>query len=337
MIKQHPDHNGAPALLDEIIKKAVELNASDIHLEPREDYVRVRYRIDGLLQDGKPVPKSKQASLISRVKVSVNLDIAENRLPQDGRTQIRLDKGITDIRVSTIPTLHGEKVVMRLLNRSQANLSLEELGMEKENLELYKKMIAKRAGIILVTGPTGSGKTTTLYATLFALNSKEINITTIEDPIEYHLPGINQIQINPKAGVTFARGLRAILRQDPDVIMVGEIRDLETAKIAFQAALTGHLVFSTLHTNDAVSAVTRLTNMGIESYLVEAAVVGVVAQRLVRKITPEGFKGRTGIYEVMEGTVPPQNMKTLAENGMLKVKQNISTREEIARVVYLEN
>jgi type IV pilus assembly protein PilB len=326
-------NNGTPALLDEIIKKAVELQASDIHLEPREEYLRVRYRVDGLLQDGAPLHKSKQASLISRVKVLVNLDIAESRLPQDGRTNLKH----IDIRVSSIPTLHGEKVVMRLLNRSHVNLSLEELGMEKDILALYRKMISKRAGIILVTGPTGSGKTTTLYSTLSALNSKEINIMTIEDPVEYQLPGINQIQVNPKAGLTFARGLRSILRQDPDVIMVGEIRDLETAKTAVQAALTGHLVLSTLHTNDAPSAVARLVDMGIEKYLVEASVVGVVAQRLARKKTPQGYRGRTGIYEIMLGVSPLKGMRTLVESGMRKVEQGLTTKEEIARVIYLDS
>jgi type II secretory ATPase GspE/PulE/Tfp pilus assembly ATPase PilB-like protein len=332
-----PTSHGTSALLDEIIRKAVELCASDIHLEPREDYLRVRFRVDGLLQDGNPVHKSKQASLLSRVKVLVNLDIAESRLPQDGRTNLKIGKNTIDLRVSTLPTLHGEKGVMRLLNRSHAHLNLEELGMEKADLALFKKMISQRTGVILVTGPTGSGKTTTLYATLSTLNSKETNITTIEDPVEYQLPGINQIQINPKAGLTFARGLRAILRQDPDIIMIGEIRDLETAKIAIQSALTGHLVFSTLHTNDASSAVTRLMDMGIEQYLVEASVIGVVAQRLVRKITPHGYKGRTGIYEIMPGISPQKGMKTLAENGLLKIKQGITTQGEVARVIYLEN
>jgi type IV pilus assembly protein PilB len=332
-----PKGNGTPELLDEIIKKAVELQASDIHLEPREEYLRVRYRIDGMLQDALSIHKSKQAALISRVKVMVNLDIAESRLPQDGRTNLKINRKTIDLRVSTMPTLYGEKVVIRLLHRQDARLSLEELGMEKEDLELYKKMISKRNGIILSTGPTGSGKTTTLYATLTTLNSKEVNILTIEDPVEYQLPGINQVQVNPKAGLTFARGLRSFLRQDPDMIMVGEIRDLETAKIAFQAALTGHLVFSTLHTNDAPSAITRLIDMGIDRYLVEASVIGVIAQRLVRKSTPQGLRGRTGIYEVMLGPSPQKGMRTLQENGMQKVKAGTTTPEEIARVIYLES
>ena len=329
--------NGTPALLDEIIKKAVDLAASDIHLEPREEFLRLRYRVDGMLQDGPPIHKAKQAPLISRIKVLVNLDIAESRLPQDGRTNLKIGKRNIDFRISTIPTLHGEKVVVRLLNRSQTQLGLEELGMEKDQLEVFKKLIARRAGLILVTGPTGSGKTTTLYTTLAVLNSKEVNIMTIEDPVEYQLPGINQIQVNPKAGLTFARGLRSILRQDPDIIMVGEIRDLETAKIAIQSALTGHLVFSTLHTNDAPSAITRLVDMGIDRYLVESSVLGVVAQRLARKLSARGYKGRLGIYEVMPGTTLPKNMQTLADSGKRKIEQGLTTQEEIARVIYLDD
>jgi type IV pilus assembly protein PilB len=318
----------ATSLLDEIFAQAIKLKASDIHLEPRESKLKVRYRVDGLLQDGQDLPKSAQQSLISRVKVLFNLDIAENRLPQDGRSNIK----DFDVRVSLLPSIHGEKVVLRLLDRQQAALTLDQLGMEPDDLARFQQMIAKRSGIILVTGPTGAGKTTTLYAALAALNQKELNITTIEDPVEYQLPGINQVQINNKAGLTFARGLRAILRQDPDIIMIGEIRDLETAKIAFQAALTGHLVFSTLHTGDTASALTRLVDMGLEKYLVEAAVIGVVAQRLVRKTT-----GRTAIYEVMTGTKPNGQFRTLAENGRLKIKAGLTTEAEVARVVYLEN
>ena len=325
--------NSAPTLLDEIINKAIELNASDIHLEPREKFLKVRYRVDGLLQDGNIIQKSKQAALISRVKVMVNLDIAESRLPQDGRTNYQS----VDLRVSTIPTLHGEKSVIRVLRREHAHLKLAALGMEAEELDLYKKMLAKKNGIVLVTGPTGSGKTTTLYATLTTLNDKEVNIITIEDPVEYQLPGINQIQVNSKSGLTFARGLRSILRQDPDIIMIGEIRDLETAKIAVQAALTGHLVLATLHTNDAPSAVTRLVEMGIDKYLVEASVIGVIAQRLARKITPNGFKGRIGIYEVMLGTKPHREMRSLKSNGWRKIGQGVTTQEEVARVVFFDD
>jgi len=314
-------------LLEQIIKQAIAANASDIHLEPHEEHLQVRYRLDGLLQNQEELPKTSHAQLISRVKVLVNLDIAEKRLPQDGRTNF----GQVDLRVSTIPTIHGEKAVLRLLNREQLNLSLEDLGMEKEDLATYQKIISKRSGIILVTGPTGSGKTTTLYTTLANLNSKEANIMTIEDPVEYKLAGISQIQVNQKAGLTFARGLRSILRQDPDIIMVGEIRDLETAKIALQAALTGHLVFSTLHTNDAPSAVTRLVDMGIDKYLVEATVIGVVAQRLIRKISG----GREGIFEVLAGT-SSQDRKTLIDNSKIKIAKGIVSKEEVARVIYLE-
>ncbi|MFH1387113.1 MAG: GspE/PulE family protein [bacterium] len=323
--------NGTPSsLLDDIFQKAIELKASDIHLEPREEYLRVRFRVDGLLSDNPPIQKVKQAALISRAKVLVNLDIAESRLPQDGRTTLKLGKQQIDLRVSTIPTIHGEKVVIRLLNRKHIHLTLDSLGMEENDLKAYRTIISKKTGIVLVTGPTGSGKTTTLYATLSELNSKEVNIVTIEDPVEYQLPGINQIPINLKSGLTFARGLRSILRQDPDIIMIGEIRDLETAKIAIQAALTGHLVFSTLHTNDAPSAVTRLIEMGIEKYLINATLCGVVAQRLVRIQTPQGLKGRTGLYEVMPKDKP---LKTLAEAGREKIAQGITTPEEVARVL----
>ena len=331
------ESNGVAELLDEIIARAVELRASDIHLEPREDFIRVRFRVDGLLLDGNQLHKSKQAALVSRIKVLVNLDIAESRLPQDGRTDLKLGRQQFDLRVSTMPTLHGEKAVIRLLDRRHAILKLEELGLENDDLEKYRAIIARRQGLVLVTGPTGSGKTTTLYATLAQLNSKDVNIMTIEDPVEYQLPGINQIQVNPKAGLTFARGFRSILRQDPDIIMVGEIRDLETARTAIQAALTGHLVFATLHTNDAPSAVTRLLEMGIEKYLVEATVVGVVAQRLVRINTPHGLRGRTGIYEVMSGTAPQAQGKTLVEDGLLKIKRGITVREEVNRVLFLES
>ena len=329
------DGNGIVPLFDEILRKAVELQASDIHLEPREEYLRVRYRVDGLLSDGTPVIKAKQAALISRVKVMVNLDIAESRLPQDGRTDVRIGKQAIDLRVSSMPTIHGEKVVIRLLNRRDAQLKLEELGMEKDDFEQYRRIIAKRSGLVLVTGPTGSGKTTTLYATLSQLNFKEVNIITIEDPIEYQLPGINQIQVNNRSGLTFVKGLRSILRQDPDIIMVGEIRDLETARIAVQAALTGHLVFSTLHTNDAFSAIVRLQEMGIEKYLVESTVIGVVAQRLVRKLSGGNYRGRTGIYEIMSGVNPQAGMKKLLDDGQIKAAKGITSLDEVGRVVWL--
>jgi type II secretory ATPase GspE/PulE/Tfp pilus assembly ATPase PilB-like protein len=327
------ENHAIPALFDEILTRAVEINASDVHLEPREDFVRVRYRVDGLLQEAPPVHKAKQAALISRVKVMVNLDIAESRLPQDGRTSLKIGKSQLDLRVATLPTVHGEKIVVRLLHRRQANWKLEELGLSKDQLEIYRKIIGKKYGLVLVTGPTGSGKTTTLYATLAQLNSREANIVTIEDPIEYQLAGLNQVQVNAKSGLTFARGLRSILRQDPDIIMIGEIRDLETARAAIQAALTGHLVFSTLHTNDAPSAVVRLTEMGIEKYLVEATVIGVVAQRLVRRVAAEGYRERIGIFEVMDGAAPQPGMRSFREDAKLKVSQGVTSAEEIDRVL----
>ena len=327
------ENHAIPALFDEILTRAVELNASDIHLEPREDFVRVRYRVDGLLREAPPVPKAKQAALISRVKVMVNLDIAESRLPQDGRTGLTVGQSQLDLRVSTLPTLHGEKVVVRLLHRRQAGWKLEELGLCQDQLATYQLIIGKKYGLVLVTGPTGSGKTTTLYATLAQLNSREANIMTIEDPIEYQLAGINQVQVNAKSGLTFARGLRSILRQDPDIIMIGEIRDLETARAAVQAALTGHLVFSTLHTSDAPSAVVRLTEMGIEKYLVEATVIGVVAQRLVRRIAGGGYKQRVGIFEVMNGSAPQAGMRSFRADAQLKIARGITCAEEIDRVL----
>jgi type II secretory ATPase GspE/PulE/Tfp pilus assembly ATPase PilB-like protein len=295
--------------------------------------VRVRYRVDGLLQEAPPVHKSKQAALISRVKVLADLDIAESRLPQDGRTHLKVGKALFDLRVATLPTVHGEKIVIRLLNRRQAHWRLDELGLGTELLATYQKIINKKNGLVLVTGPTGSGKTTTLYATLSQINSKEVNIMTIEDPIEYQLPGINQVQVNQKSGLTFARGLRSILRQDPDIIMIGEIRDLETARAAVQSALTGHLVFSTLHTNDAPSAVTRLTEMGIEKYLVEATVIGVVAQRLVRKSDGGGYKQRTGLFEVMNGTTRSPGAATLLDDAREKIARGITSSAEIGRVL----
>ncbi|MFA6170018.1 MAG: GspE/PulE family protein [Candidatus Margulisiibacteriota bacterium] len=312
------EHAKTPELLDEIIAKGAELLASDIHLEPRDDFFRVRYRVDGLLLDAPPINKSKQNALISRLKVMVGLDIGETRLPQDGRGEVRAGKQTIDLRVSTMPTIHGEKAVIRLLQRRHAALKLTELGLSETALAAYRQIIERRSGLVLITGPTGSGKTTTLYATLSTLNSKEVNIITIEDPVEYQLPGVNQIQVNNKAGLTFARGLRSILRQDPDIIMIGEIRDLETARIAVQAALTGHLVFATLHTTDAPSAGTRLIEMGIEPYLVGSTIIGVVAQRLARRLTPEGYRGRIGVYEVMAGHARPQDFFSMRDDALAK-------------------
>jgi type II secretion system protein E len=266
-----------------MVMQAVKERASDIHIEPEEDNFRVRYRIDGILREVNILPKNLQSAVISRVKILAKMDIAESRKPQDGRIRLKVESRDLDIRVSTFPTVHGENIVMRLLDKSSVLLGLKEVGFTEE-LGVFEKLIRRPNGIILVTGPTGSGKTTTLYAALTAISSMEKNIITIEDPVEYELPLIRQTQINPKAGITFANGMRAILRQDPDIIMVGEIRDKETAEIAIQAALTGHLVFSTLHTNDAPSAVTRLIDMGVEPFLISSSVIGILAQRLVRLV-----------------------------------------------------
>jgi general secretion pathway protein E/type IV pilus assembly protein PilB len=294
--------------VNQVLTDAIELRASDIHLEPFEEELRIRYRIDGVLQEV-PVPaqiKRFQPAIVSRVKILSHLNIAEKRLPQDGRIKIRLANNEVDIRVSIIPMLHGEAVVMRLLRQKATLLGMEQLGMAPEVLKSFQRVLALPHGIILVTGPTGSGKTSTLYTALAAINDAVRKIITIEDPIEYQMRGINQIQVSEKAGLTFARGLRSILRHDPDVILVGEIRDQETAQIAVQASLTGHLVFSTLHTNDAPGALTRLVDMNVEPYLVASSLEAVLAQRLVRVLCPECkvednspttavFKGQAGI------------------------------------------
>ena len=283
------DTSDAPVikLVNLMLSNAVREGVSDIHIEPYKDRVKIRKRVDGILYDMYAPPKHVQAKLISRVKIMAKLNIAEKRLPQDGRIEIRLAEKNVDIRVSTLPTAFGERVVLRLLDKSNVLLSLTDLGMAKKDLETFHRLIKAPHGIVLVTGPTGSGKTTTLYSALSILNSPDINIITVEDPIEYQINGISQVQVNPKIDLTFANGLRTIVRQDPDVILVGEIRDLETAEIAIQAALTGDLVFSTLHTNDAASAVTRIIDMGVEPFLVSSAVNAILAQRLVRKICPE--------------------------------------------------
>jgi general secretion pathway protein E len=325
-------------LVNLMLSQAVKARASDIHVEPYQDKLKIRYRVDGILYNKLSPPKRIQSTLVSRIKVMAKLNIAEKRLPQDGRIEIRIADKNVDIRVSTIPTAFGERVVLRLLDKSTVLLKLTDIGMPEERLELIDGLIRSPHGIILVTGPTGSGKTTTLYAALSKINNPDINIITIEDPVEYQIEGIGQIQVNPKIGLTFANGLRSIVRQDPDVILVGEIRDLETAEIGIQSALTGHLVFSTLHTNDSASAVTRLIDMGIEPFLVSSSVMAILAQRLLRVvcdeckeayiadeesldsigITPEmaagrniyrgrgcssclntGYRGRTGIFELM--------------------------------------
>lgn len=274
-------------LVNLIIARAVEARASDIHIEPFEDTLRIRYRVDGVLLDQESPPKRLQRAVISRVKIMAKMNIAERRLPQDGRIRLQLQGKDLDLRVSTVPTLHGESVVMRILDRSSLLLSLGDMGMPEDVRVQFQRLIRKPHGMILVTGPTGSGKTTTLYTALSEINSADKKIITIEDPVEYQLQGVNQIHVKSKIGLTFASGLRSIVRQDPDVIMVGEIRDAETADIAIHSALTGHLVFSTLHTNDAPGAITRLLDMGIENYLVSSVLVAVLAQRLVRVICPE--------------------------------------------------
>lgn len=280
--------NKAPIikLVSTSISEAIKRRASDVHFHPIDDKLRIRTRVDGILYDLMDAPKSIQEAVISRIKVIGKLDIAERRKPQDGRTTIKYADREIDVRISIIPTQNGERAVLRLLDKSASLYSLEELGLDSENLTILKRVISVPHGIFFVTGPTGSGKTTTLYASLARLNSSEVNIITIEDPVEYQLKGISQIQVDLKKNVSFAAGLRAVLRQDPDILMVGEVRDLETATIAIQSALTGHRVFSTLHTNDSPSAITRLIDLGIEPFLVASSVIAVMAQRLVRQICP---------------------------------------------------
>jgi type II secretion system protein E len=378
--------------VNQIIGEAYKERATDIHMEPMENDLRIRYRVDGVLHQT-PVPphlKRFQAAIISRIKVMANMDIAERRLPQDGRINVRSSGAEIDVRVSTIPTAYGESVSLRLLTRSSIFLGLDSLGLNKDEEKIIRRLIDMPHGIILVTGPTGSGKSTSLYAFLSTINSIDQRIITIEEPVEYELPGVNQISVKSEIGLTFASGLRHILRQDPDVIMVGEVRDLETAEIAIRAALTGHLVFSTLHTNDAPGAITRLIDMGIEPFLVSSSVEALIAQRLIRtncKACKEeykpgleflrevgfpaqdigkvkfyrgrgceecrftGFKGRSAIYEilVMSEALRPliierasssaikqmaisHGMKTLRDDGWDKVRQGMTTVEEIARV-----
>lgn len=270
-----------------ILEQAIMQKASDIHLEPHEARMKVRYRIDGLLRDIMEIPRHLQGDVNSRIKVMAGLDITERRKPQDGRIQLNFNGYDVDLRISTLPTVYGEKIVARVLQRASHLMDLQEFGFSPGNLEKIERMLRLNQGLILVTGPTGSGKTTTLYAFLNRLNSPEKNIVTVEDPVEYRLDGVNHVQVNPRVGLTFAAGLRTVLRQDPDVIMVGEIRDEETAEIAVRSALTGHLVLSTLHTNSAVATISRLFNMGLEPYILSSTIIGVVAQRLVRRICPD--------------------------------------------------
>ncbi len=311
-------------MLNALLTQAANNGASDIHIEPYERESSVRFRVDGTLREVVRPNRALHAALISRLKIMAELDIAEKRLPQDGRISLRIGGRAIDVRVSTLPSAHGERAVLRLLDKSESRFTLSALGMDGERLERFQRVVQQPHGIVLVTGPTGSGKTTTLYAALQTVDTSTTNVLTVEDPIEYELPGIGQTQVNARIELTFGKALRAILRQDPDVIMIGEIRDYETAQIAIQASLTGHLVLATLHTNDAVSAVTRLTDMGVEPFLLSSSLLGVLAQRLVRKLCPvckspeplpgggsryhpvgcpacssSGYKGRTGVYELM--------------------------------------
>ncbi len=285
-LKQIIEEAPVVRLVNNIISDGVKLRASDIHIEPQEEGVKVRYRVDGILKTEMNIPSRTHAALVSRIKIMSEMDIAERRVPQDGRIQMMIKDKEIDLRVSTLPTVKGEKVVMRILDKSNLMLELSNLGFLEDDLELFKKMINYPHGMLLLTGPTGSGKTTTLYSALSSLDNEQDNIITVENPVEYRLDGINQVQTNPKAGLTFASALRSILRQDPDIVMVGEIRDKETAEIAINAALTGHLVLSTLHTNEAAGAISRLIDMGVEPFLIASSVIGEVAQRLVRRICP---------------------------------------------------
>lgn len=304
--------NNAPVVrfVNSIIEQAVATRASDIHIEPGERKLRIRFRIDGELSEIMSTSIQTHGAVVARIKIMSNLNIAERRLPQDGRVELEVAGKNLDLRISIIPTVYGEKVVIRILDRENFLMTKKQLGFNEKNIEKYEKLLKAPCGIILVAGPTGSGKTTTLYAALREINRPEINIITLEDPVEYRLDGINQIQVNPKIGLNFANGLRAILRQDPNVIMIGEIRDEETANLAVRAAITGHLVLSTLHTNDATSSVIRLLDMGIESYLVASAIVGVIAQRLVRKICPEcrsAYKASTQELKIL-GLTPESEL-----------------------------
>lgn len=281
--------NSAPTirLVNSIIERAITEQASDIHIEPREEEVVVRMRIDGIMRKILEVPKDLQGSVISRMKIMCNMDISQHRMPQDGRCNVRVRQQDIDLRVSTLPTIYGEKIVLRLLKKSEGLLSMDGIGLRGRNKELFQKLIHNNSeGVVLIVGPTGSGKSSTMYTMVKDLNTEDVNIITLEDPVEYNISGINQVQINEKAGVTFANTLRAVLRQDPDIVGVGEIRDSETAEIALRAAMTGHLVFSTIHTNDAKSSIDRLLGIGVEPYLIAGAVKGIISQRLVRRICP---------------------------------------------------
>ena len=350
-------------MLNALLTQAARDGASDIHIEPYERHSSVRFRVDGQLREVVQPNRALHAALISRLKIMADLDIAEKRLPQDGRISLRLGTRAIDVRVSTLPNAHGERAVLRLLDKSASKLSLEAVGMQGTVLAQFEHLITQPHGILLVTGPTGSGKTTTLYAALSRLDAARSNIMTVEDPIEYELPGVGQTQVNARIELTFAKALRAILRQDPDVIMIGEIRDFETAQIAIQASLTGHLVLATLHTNDAASAVTRLTDMGVEPFLLASSLLGALAQRLVRKLCGSchgtgceacgqtGYQGRTGVFELLtvddairalihrqagEADIRVQaqtaGMQLMREDAERLIAAGITSREEVLRV-----
>jgi general secretion pathway protein E len=366
--------NDAPIIrmLNALLTQAAKDGASDIHIEPYERSSAVRFRVDGSLREVVQPNKALHAALISRLKIMAELDIAEKRLPQDGRISLRIGGRAVDVRVSTLPSAHGERAVLRLLDKAESKFTLEALGMDGEVLRRFDRLIQQPHGIVLVTGPTGSGKTTTLYASLGRVDTATTNVLTVEDPVEYELAGIGQTQVNPKIDLSFAKALRAILRQDPDVIMIGEIRDYETAQIAIQASLTGHLVLATLHTNDAPSAVTRLTDMGVEPFLLSSSLLGVLAQRLVRKLCPAcrrvdehgvyhpvgcpacgqtGYKGRTGVYELMVADEQVRSlihaqaaeseliaaahrggMMSMREDGERLVRSGVTSAAEVLRV-----
>jgi general secretion pathway protein E len=370
--------NDAPIIrmLNALLTQAAKDGASDIHIEPYERSSSVRFRVDGTLREVVQPNKALHAALISRLKIMAELDIAERRLPQDGRISLRIGGRAIDVRVSTLPSAHGERAVLRLLDKTESKFTLEGLGMSGDVLTAFNRLVQQPHGIVLVTGPTGSGKTTTLYASLGRVDTATTNVLTVEDPIEYELPGIGQTQVNPKIDLTFAKALRAILRQDPDVIMIGEIRDFETAQIAIQASLTGHLVLATVHTNDSVSSVTRLIDMGVEPFLLSSSLLGVLAQRLVRKLCPHcrreevdadgqrrwhpvgcahctntGYKGRTGVYELMVADAQVQalvhnraaeselmvaaqaaGLRSMREDGERLVRSGVTSLEEVVRV-----
>ena len=365
-IEDLEDVKNAPVvkMVDFLFRNSIEMRASDIHIEPFEHEIRIRYRIDGDLRLVNTLGIESLAPLVARIKILAGLNIAEKRVPQDGRIMMRIGEYDVDLRVSILPVVSGEKIVIRILNRSSYQFGRERLGLSGENIEKLDRILSNPHGIILVTGPTGSGKTTTLYTILEDLNTDKVNIVTVEDPVEYTLNGVNQVNVNTKAGLTFASGLRSILRQDPDIVMIGEIRDEETAKIATRAAITGHLVLSTLHTNDAPTTINRLVDMGVESYLVASSITGVIAQRLVKKICPHckeayeasvheknflcedplkpltlykgvgcghcqqtGYIGRTGIYEIME--ITKAHREAIAQNKDATVLREISLQHHM--------